>query len=219
MKQAFISNVDKSLKIFTSDLIYNLFEDIKSEILENTNKIMGEIATLNTNNNYIIGNQDIGISQLNKISDDVKLIKSAVMQQQIERNTATNASISNPLDLLRDFGVSVNVEGSVDVAIKYSSKNEIMSIRFCVKREGRIAEFCTTNEYLVDLNYTMVEDTVEVISSEIIQNGKNKKRIYDDNYTGAVCYLPWLPFTEMEIHSSGLDRFTNSQCISSKLTR
>lgn len=218
MKQDFISNVDKSFKVFSNDLKNDLFNDVKNEIFENTNKIMGGISTLNANDNSIIGNQVIEISQLNQISNDVDFIKSAVIQQQIENNSATNVILSNPLDLLRDFGVSVNAEDSIDVAIKYSSKNEITRIRFCVKREGRIAEFSTTNDYLADLNYTMVEDTVNVVSSVIIQNGKKTEHNYDDNYTGAVCYLPWLLFTEVEIHSSGLDRFSNSKLISSKLT-
>jgi len=214
MKQDFISNVDKSLKIFANDLKDDLFNDIKNEIFENTNKIMGGISTLNDNDNSIMGNQAIEISKLNKIVD---LIESATIQQPIEKDPATDASISNPFDLLRDFGVSVNVEDSVNAAIKYSSKSEMMSIRFCIKREGRIAKFNTTNEYLDDLNYTMVEDTVDVISSMIIQNGKKTELIYDDNYTGATCFLPWLSFSEMEIYSYRLDRFTDSQCIS-KLT-
>jgi len=220
MKQDFISDIDKSFKIFAHDLKDDFFNDIKSEILENTSKIMGGISTLNANDNCIIGNQAMEISQLNKISDDMNYIKSVFNQQHIERNNATNASVSNPLDLLRDFGVSVNVEDSVNAAIKikYSAKNEIVSIRFCVKREGRIAKFITTDEYLSDLNYTMIEDTVDVISSVIIQNGKKTEYTYDDNYTGSVCYLPKLSFTEMEFYSSDLNSFTNSQWISSKLT-
>jgi len=211
------AKVDKSLKIFANNLKDDLFNDIKSEILENTNKVMEGIGTFDAKADYIIGTQAVGINQLNKLSNDVNIIKTAVMQPQIERNTATNASIFNPLDLLRDFGVSIGAECSINTAIKYSSKSEIMSIRFCVKREGRTAKFNTADDYLADLNYTMIEDTVDVISSTIIQNGKKTERNYDDNYMGAVCCLPWLSFSEMEFYSSGLDRFTDSQCISSKL--
>ena len=218
MKQDFISNIDKSFKIFAYDLKDNLFNDIKSEILKDTNKITERIDALYSTDKYIVGNQAIEISQLSKISDDVDIIKTAIIEQQTERNAATNASISSSLDLLRDFGVSVGLEDSIKTAIKYSSKSEVMSIKFCIKREGRIANFNTTNEYLADLNYTMDEDTVDVVSSVIIQNGKKTEHNYYNNYTGAVCYLPWLSFTEMELYSSGLDRFTNSQWISSKLT-
>lgn len=131
MKQDFISNVDKSLKIFANYLKDGLFNDIKSEIFENTNKIMGGISTLNANDNIIIGNQAIGISQLSQMCDSIEFIKSFVIQQQIEENTATNASVFNPLDLLRDFSVSVNGEDSINLAIKYSSKSDIMSIKQC----------------------------------------------------------------------------------------
>jgi len=218
IKQDFISNVDKSFRIFANNLKNNLFDEIKSEILENTDRIMGGISTLNANDDIIISNQAVEISQLNKLCDDVGFIKSEIEQQSVERNAATNVSISNPLNLLRDFGVSVSSEDSVNSTIKYSSNSEIINIRFCVKRKGRIAEFASTDEYLANLSYTMIEDTVDVISSVIIQNGKKTEHNYDDNYMGAVCYLPWLSFTEMEIHSSGLNRFTDLQCISSKLT-
>jgi len=97
MKQDFISNVDKSLKIFANDLKDDLFNDIKNEIFENTNKIMGGISTLNDNDNSIMGNQAIEISKLNKIVD---LIESATIQQPIEKDPATDASISNPFDLV-----------------------------------------------------------------------------------------------------------------------
>jgi len=217
MKQDFIGNVDKSLMIFAHDLTGTLFNDIKKEMDINTNEILKEIAKLDANEKEIIAGGTVQENELRKINRKLDEIL-PVIKQQYHDNTASNVSIQNPLDLLRDFGVSASTNDSVVTAVKYSSKNDTMKIRFCVKRKGRIAEFDTTDEYLADLNYTMVEDTVEVVSSVIIQQGKKTEHNSDENFTGATCYLPWLYFTEMEVYSLGLNNFTNSKFVSGELT-
>jgi len=217
MKQDFIGKVDKSLMIFANDLVVGLFGNIKKEMRENTNEIMKELSVLKANDNTIISNQIFDSTQLREINENVKSLKSVIENTHIN-NSGANVNVHNPLDLLRGFGVSVDATDSVVTSSKYYSKNEAMKIRFCVQRKGKIAKFETTDDYLADLSYTMVPDTVDVISSVVIQNGKKTEHISDDNYTGATCCLPWLDFTEMEIYSMGLNRFTDSKFASSKLT-
>ena len=218
MKQDFINNVDASLRVFANDLVEDFFVDVKTEIVKNKNEIVNRIDTLDASNNMIIGSQAMAMTKIDRVANDVACMKNIMMQQSDAKSIVTNVSVSNPLDLLRDIGVSVNESIPINVVIKYDLENQEMSVRFCVKRKGKIAEFNSTEEYLAHLNFTMLEDTVDVVSSVIMQDGKKTEVSYDDNYTGAVCYLPWLSSSEMEVHSTGLSRFADSHCISSKLT-
>ena len=219
MKQDFIAEIDNGFKVFSHELMSGLFCDIKGEISKSTNAIMAEINDLSSISKAIVSNFDGQARQTEELLASQARIEQALLQKT-EEFTASGGNATNPLDLLRDFGVSVEGDSAVAMAVKYSAKNkdEVISIRFCVKKEGRIAKFNTSDEYLANLNYTMVSDTVDVISTTIKKNGEKEEHCYDESYTGTTCHLPWLSFTEMEIYSSGLNRFTDSQCVSSTLT-